>query len=101
MLWLQYFIRLDRWLMHLFWLNAANERTIKHTNQKGAMAILAQEKVGIWIGENMICAALEWATSGGQKREAVLLMNGQFHEKKFAAFEMAKKSGTATNDYLN
>ncbi len=53
------------------------------------MAILPQEKVGIWIGKNMICAALEWATSGGQKREAVLLMNDQCHEKKFAAFEMA------------
>ena len=83
--------------MHLFWLNAANEPTIKHTNQKGTMAILAQEEVGIWIGDNMLCAALEWATSGGHQREAVLLMNGQFH-KKNAAFEMAKKSGTATND---
>ena len=65
------------------------------------MAILAQEEVGIWIGNNMLCAALEWAHSGGHKRETVLLMNGQFHEKKFRAYEMAKKSGTATNDYLN
>ena len=55
------------------------------------MAILAQEKVGIWIGENMICAALEWATSGGQKREAVLLMNGQFHEKKNCCIWNGKK----------
>jgi hypothetical protein len=31
----------------------------KHTNQKGAMAILAQEEVGIWIGNNILCAALE------------------------------------------
>ncbi len=77
--------------MHLFWLNAADERIIKHTNQKGTMAILAQEEVGVWIGDNMLCAALEWATSGEHQREAVLLMNG-------AAFEMAKKSGTATND---
>ncbi len=65
------------------------------------MAILAQEEVGIWIGNNMLCAALEWAALGGHKREAVLLMNGQFHEKKFRAYEMAKNSGTATNDYLN
>ena len=84
--------------MHLFWLNAANEPTIKHTNEKGGMAILAQEEVGIWNGKNKLCAALEWATSGGHQRRAVLLMNGRFHNKKNAAFEMAKNSGTATND---
>ncbi len=48
--------------MHLFWLNAANEPTIKHTNEKGGMAILAQEEVGIWNGKKKLCAALELAT---------------------------------------
>ena len=78
--------------MHLFWLNAANKQTIKHTNQKGAMAILAQKEVGIWIGNNMLCATPEWATSGGHKREVLLLMNGQFHEKNLLHLK---------NDYLN
>ena len=57
------------------------------------MAILAQEEVGIWIGNNMLCAALEWAALGGHKREAVLLMNGQFHEKKLLHLKWQKNPG--------
>jgi hypothetical protein len=52
-------------------------------------------------GENKLCAALGLACSGGHQRGAVLLLNGRFHSKKRPAFEIGKKSRTATNDKFN
>ena len=43
-------------------------------------------------GENKLCAALGLACSSGHQREAVLLLNGQFHEKNLLHLK---------NDYLN